>query len=122
MPRSSSGGANSRQILEIVRTDCTFVQQMVRGEQVWVGRCLHCNTRLIVALNGQSGREVTVEHIIPRSAGGGDELLNLGLACARCNHLKGVRHDSKGLRNPRAAEVIGRLLERRRARFRLPTR
>ena len=31
----------------------------------------------------------TIDHIIPRSKGGGDEIENLQLAHARCNKIKG---------------------------------
>jgi 5-methylcytosine-specific restriction endonuclease McrA len=57
---------------------------------------------------------------VPRSAGGSDDLLNLGLACFRCNNQKGRRHDPRGLGDAKAAELIERLLARRRARWRDP--
>lgn len=39
--------------------------------------------------------EVTIEHEIPRSAGGTDALTNLRLACKPCNAAKGGIHGPK---------------------------
>lgn len=46
-------------------------------------RCEYCRTsrRLI-------GMPLVVDHIIPQSAGGGDERENLAAACYRCNEFK----------------------------------
>lgn len=33
------------------------------------------------------GEDATIEHLVPRSAGGGNKLANYALAHARCNHL-----------------------------------
>jgi hypothetical protein len=55
-----------------------------------------------------------------RTHGGSDDLLNLGLACARCNMQKGYRPDVRDRRDARAREVIETLLERRRRRWREP--
>lgn len=65
------------------------------------------------ALNGG-----TIEHIIPKNHGGTDELENLAIACGRCNSEKGLRHDHKRPDDPKYREVIERLQERRRERFR----
>lgn len=110
--------ATRRRILEIVTTDRTFERVEYRGHEVWMGKCLHCNGRLTVGLDGTPISRVTIEHIVPRAKGGVDDLSNLGLACARCNHQKGRSHDQRS--DPRAAAVIERLLERRRARWRDP--
>ncbi|HZH03208.1 MAG TPA: HNH endonuclease [Myxococcaceae bacterium] len=96
----------------------TFEKKDARGQAVWIGRCLHCNAHLTIAEDGTPLSRASVEHIVPQSQGGTDEPLNLGLACARCNHLKGVHHDRKGLNDARGAEVIERLLRRRRDRYR----
>jgi 5-methylcytosine-specific restriction endonuclease McrA len=110
---------NQVTILRIVRTDSTFEKVRTRdGSFVWQGKCLHCGRKLVVELDGNAVARVTIEHIVPQSAGGTDDLLNLGLACARCNHRKGRQHDHKGLRDARAAELIEQLLEKRRARWR----
>ena len=112
--------SHHRLILEIVRTDRTFARVELRGREVWQGKCLHCNTHLAVALDGQPISRATVEHILPRTAGGGDDLPNLALACARCNSQKGIRIDHLGAGHPKFVEVIERLQQRRRARWREP--
>ncbi|MFO0596732.1 MAG: HNH endonuclease [Myxococcaceae bacterium] len=108
-------------LLAIVRTDSTFQKVRARGgAEVWEGKCLHCGKKLVVELDGTAVARVTIEHIVPQSAGGTDELLNLALACSRCNNRKGRQHDWKGLGDARAAELIEALLAKRRARWREP--
>src|SRR5262249_19302749 len=75
----------------------------VRGEQRWVGKCLHCGSRLMVMLDGTLLGTATIEHIVPRHHGGSDETQNLGLACASCNHEKGRRHDARRKPSARAS-------------------
>lgn len=97
----------------------------------WLGRCLHCRTRIGLDPSGKPWPGTTLEHIVPRSwfgkraaaaltAGlsGPDDPRNLALACARCNHGKGKGPDARGPGDPAAFEVIGRLLARRLARWR----
>lgn len=110
-----------QRILAIIATDRTFERTEWRGVAVWTGKCLHCNAHLIVGLDGEPQSRATIEHIVPRTHGGGDDLPNLGLACARCNMQKGVRHDSRAKGDARAQEVVARLLERRRERWREPS-
>ncbi|MFZ5446498.1 MAG: HNH endonuclease [Myxococcota bacterium] len=107
-------------LLDILRTDSTFEKVRTRDGEVWVGKCIHCGGKLTVELDGSASRRVTIEHIVPQSAGGTNDLLNLALACDRCNHQKGRTHDVRGLRDARAAEVVESLLARRRARWRNP--
>jgi 5-methylcytosine-specific restriction endonuclease McrA len=107
-------------ILAIVATDSTFTRAMHRGQEVWVGKCLHCNTRLAIALDGRPVSQATIEHIIPRIHGGTDVLENLGLACAACNQEKGLRHDLKHADNPKLQQVVAQLQARRRERWRDP--
>lgn len=42
-------------------------------------RCFYCDVELT------EGRQPTVEHLLPKSKGGGDDLANLALACGPCN-------------------------------------
>ena len=39
-------------------------------------------------------RNLTVDHVVPRSKGGSDHLDNLQLLCAACNSLKGNREQA----------------------------
>jgi 5-methylcytosine-specific restriction endonuclease McrA len=112
--------ARSHRVLAIVATDRTFEKRLVRGELMWVGKCLHCGSTLCVALDGDTRGQATIEHILPRGHGGTDELTNLALACARCNQQKGVRLDSRPSRDPRLNEVVERLAAKRRERWRAP--
>ena len=107
-------------MLAVAETDSTFESVEVDGREAWRGKCLHCNTPLLVFVEGSGSSTVTLEHIVPRTAGGTDELGNLGLACPRCNHGKGVRHDRKALTDARSLEVVEQLLEKRRKRWREP--
>jgi 5-methylcytosine-specific restriction endonuclease McrA len=109
-----------RRILDIVRTDATFERAEFRGHEVWVGRCLHCNGTLMIGLDGEPQSRATIEHIVPKSAGGSNEAPNLGLACARCNAQKGKRHDPGYAKSERAQALVARLLERRQERWREP--
>jgi len=104
--------------LQIVATDNTFVQHDVRGSPAWVGKCLHCNARLVVELDGSCGPDVTLEHILPRTHGGDNDLRNVALACARCNQQKGVRHDHKHHDDDGLRHVVALLQARRAARWR----
>jgi 5-methylcytosine-specific restriction endonuclease McrA len=104
-------------ISAVARTDTTF--RLVDGE--WIGKCLICSAPL--RFDAQTGGGVTVEHIVPRKLGGTDELLNLGLAHARCNYTKGVHWDEPKGRRGRQQEyeaLVTSLLTRRRARWRPP--
>ncbi|MCU0698300.1 MAG: HNH endonuclease [Myxococcaceae bacterium] len=105
-------------LLAVARTDATFEPVLVDGRRALRGRCLHCNRPLVLLDDGTPVSAITLEHIVPKTAGGTDDLGNLGLACPRCNHGKGVRHDRRLRTSARSAEVIERLLERRRARWR----
>jgi 5-methylcytosine-specific restriction endonuclease McrA len=116
-----SRSTTQKLLLAIIGTDKTFERLVIgAGEEAWVGKCLHCNTRLTVAIDGTPISRATIEHIVPKALGGTDELANLGVACSRCNHEKGVRHDPKGLGDPKLQAMIARLKERRRKRWRDP--
>jgi 5-methylcytosine-specific restriction endonuclease McrA len=110
-----------RTILAIVRTDTTFERaRAADGHDVWVGKCIHCRSKLVIRDDGEPLGPATIEHIRARSQGGSEDIDNLALACARCNHAKGVRHDAKKKPDARALEITERLLAERRARWREP--
>jgi 5-methylcytosine-specific restriction endonuclease McrA len=103
---------NAQKMALVAATDATFAR---RGP-LWAGKCLICNGPL--AFDAQTGEGATIEHIRARSRGGGDDLANLALVHARCNHEKGRRWDPKRRRHSEEYEAfIIRLIERRRARW-----
>lgn len=107
-------------VLGIVATDRTFAATMLDGARAWVGKCIHCTAKLVVSDSGQPMGVATIEHIWPQNLGGTNELVNLALACARCNREKGQRHDHKHAKDPRLLEIVERLRARRRERWREP--
>jgi 5-methylcytosine-specific restriction endonuclease McrA len=113
-----SGAKHRKLLLAIVATDATFEKSVVRGDPVWVGKCIHCNARLVVSPDGDADGAATIEHIVPRTHGGGDDLANLAVACARCNALKGKRLDHRRREDPTLTRVIETLRARRMARWR----
>jgi 5-methylcytosine-specific restriction endonuclease McrA len=48
------------------------------------GICMYCEKFLAI-------KETTIDHVIPRSKGGGNNWDNVVIACATCNHKKGNR-------------------------------
>ena len=113
-----SAAKHRQLLLAIVATDATFEKSVVRGEPAWVGKCIHCNARLVVSADGDADGAATIEHIVPRTHGGGDDLANLAVACARCNALKGKRLDHRRREDPTLTRVIDTLRARRLARWR----
>lgn len=100
-------------------------------EHGWRSRCLHCRTAVGLSITGEPWPGTTLEHIVPRAWFGKtsaralttafaspDDLRNLALACARCNHGKGRRSDVDGPGNSRAREVVAALLAARAMRWR----
>lgn len=106
-------------VLQIIKTDSTFTLHTFRDDkhQVWVGKCIHCNARMTVAKNGDT--DFTIEHLVPKYAGGGNNLENLALSCGDCNHEKGRRHDKNFAKSRpnHSHEVISALIEKRLKRF-----
>lgn len=100
--------------------------------RTWATRCLHCRAHLHVRDDGEALGAASLEHVVPRAWFGkrvaatltarvgddADDARNLALACQRCNHGKGTRHDARGPGDPRAREVVGALLDARMARWR----
>ena len=53
--------------------------------------CAYCGISMLpmtISLNGEEHRHATVDHIIPTSKGGVDEIENTLAACQRCNSFK----------------------------------
>jgi hypothetical protein len=75
--------------------------------------CHYCGTRLATEATAKGGRlenQVTLDHIIPRSRGGGNHLENFVLSCPGCNQWKGKEFYEKHCarcraRYARAAEL-----------------
>jgi 5-methylcytosine-specific restriction endonuclease McrA len=102
------------------------------NDGAWETRCLHCRRRLLVRADGEALGHATLEHVVPQSWFGKraaaalatqlgddpDDPRNLAIACASCNHAKGVSHDARGPSDARAIEVVTTLLQSRLARWR----
>ncbi len=76
------------------------------------GTCLYC----LADLHGSDPRDVTIDHVVPRSAGGGNESGNLVLCCRSCNCKK---QDLSLVRfaGPEARAHIRRNVKRSMARY-----
>lgn len=105
-------------LLAAAVTDSTFERTTLDGKTVWVGKCIHCNSKLVVADDGKSLGEATLEHVWPETQGGTNDVVNLAVACARCNREKGSRHDHRG--GQRLDEIVAVLRARRTDRWRDP--
>lgn len=106
-------------VLSIVRTDSTFALSDSNNSdpQFWIGKCIHCNSKLFVSAAGCT--DATVEHIQPLcNLGSAEDLYNLALACKRCNNRKGIDHDRRAGSGGRADEVITALQLKRKSRWR----
>ena len=56
-------------------------------------KCHLCKRKVDLSLPGTDSRGPTVDHLLPISAGGADELANVRLAHRSCNCRRGVRGD-----------------------------
>jgi 5-methylcytosine-specific restriction endonuclease McrA len=106
-------------LLAAAVTDKTFERATLDGRRVWIGKCVHCNSKLVVADDGRSLGEATLEHVWPEAQGGTNAVENLAVACARCNREKGTRHDHRG--GQRLEQVVAVLKARRLERWRDPS-
>jgi 5-methylcytosine-specific restriction endonuclease McrA len=92
-------------------------------------RCLHCRARLRLTEAGEPIGPATLEHVIPSSwfgrrsvaaltarVDGPEDARNLAIACSRCNHAKGARHDPHPSQEA-SRQYVQALLERRLARW-----
>ena len=63
--------------------------------QMWQeidGNCPYCGQKMWVRgihQRGKAKREATIEHIIPKSEGGSNEISNLTVSCNQCNRARG---------------------------------
>jgi 5-methylcytosine-specific restriction endonuclease McrA len=114
----ASRHSTARTILSIVRTDRTFELLPSIDGAVWQGKCIHCQSKLLIKESGEPISRATIEHIVPRHHGGTDDPGNLALACARCNHQKGKKLDARRLTDPTLQRVIALLQARRLERLR----
>ena len=105
-------------LLRAAESDRTFERVTVRGREYWVGRCIHCQSKVSVPLAHDEPASGTLEHIVARNHGGTDAIENLSVACARCNQGKGKRLDKRRRDDPTLTRVIAALQERRRERLR----
>jgi 5-methylcytosine-specific restriction endonuclease McrA len=105
-------------LLAAAVTDSTFERRTLDGKPVWVGKCIHCNSKLVVADTGRSLGEATLEHVWPETQGGTNDVKNLAVACSRCNREKGSRHDHRG--GERLEQIVSVLQARRLERWREP--
>jgi 5-methylcytosine-specific restriction endonuclease McrA len=97
-----------RELLDaLALSDTTF--ERIDGR--WSGKCLICNGRL--SFDAARPEGVSVEHIVPRGEGGGNDLRNLALTHPSCNGEKGRNWDNRRAR--RSAEDYARLVARLRA-------
>lgn len=109
--------AKHQRMLAVVATDRTFERQTLDGVTVWVGKCIHCNAKLVVTATGRQAGNATLEHIVPESRGGTNDVGNLAIACARCNREKSP-HDVAG--GDKLQAMQDQLLARRKERWRDP--
>jgi 5-methylcytosine-specific restriction endonuclease McrA len=105
--------SRNRILLDIIATDKTFEQFVFRGQTIWNGKCIHCNRNLMLCEDGKPISKATIEHIVPLTHGGGDDIKNLAIACESCNNLKGRTLDIKKRGHPQLEKVIASLQEKR---------
>ena len=56
------------------------------------GLCFWCKQPMVLAVGAKHNHNpniATLDHVVPRSHGGNDELTNLVVACNKCNQEKG---------------------------------
>lgn len=111
----------SRRTRNLLRTaaesDTTFAPSTIAGRNYLIGKCIHCQTKVTVPLDSDEPAHATLEHIVPKNHGGGDEPENLAVACKRCNQGKGKRLDARARTDETLQKVIALLQARRRERL-----
>jgi len=101
--------AHHKTAAQIADADSTFKKH----ESGWSGKCFYCGRKIFVSTHGAT--IATVEHILPRSRGGTNDLKNLALACVNCNNEKGRNADRKA-----PDEYFDKLLAKRLEQWREP--
>ncbi len=61
-------------------------------------RCEYCKTS-----SRLTGTPLVMDHILPKSLGGSDEMLNLAAACYRCNEFKSAKTHA---RDPKTNQLV----------------
>ncbi|HET9035660.1 MAG TPA: hypothetical protein VFN45_05625, partial [Myxococcaceae bacterium] len=111
--------SHRRRVPEIVASDSTFEPFDLHDRPAWAGKCIHCNSRLVVLAEGNPGG----------SGHGGTPGSDLGRrhrrrgeprAGLRRLQREGRRHDVRYGRTVLSVEVVTRLLQKRRPRLRPP--
>jgi 5-methylcytosine-specific restriction endonuclease McrA len=90
-----------------------------REDGDWVGKRLICGGPS--RFDTRTGEGATIEHILPRYLGGGNDMQNLGVAHWRCNGEKGRRWDPLARRRrdqERYSGLVARLRAERAWRWR----
>lgn len=83
----------SAKIAAAQQSDCHPKHNSTIRKQVWDltgGKCAYCDTAL--APEGNGSLSFVVEHVVPTSQGGPDNLANYVPACMSCNTSKGADH------------------------------
>jgi hypothetical protein len=113
----SSKNRRRNLIKQIIHSDSTFEPKHHKdGCIIWVGKCIHCNKK--IAVDDSWDTSFTIEHIVPKAAGGTDDIKNLALSHGTCNHEKGIKHDRHVGKGKRADEVVEALKAKRLSRWR----
>lgn len=79
-------------------------------------RCEYCGKDLLSSLDEYDAWQI--DHIVPKSAGGSEELANIALACRTCNHFKHSYAPIGSTRDERIADAKRYVLDRRRDKLR----
>lgn len=83
------------QMAETVRGDVHSLNDPAVRDMVWAmtdGHCAYCGTQLTKFKQENSSQNFCIEHVVPRSSGGPDNVANYVPACMGCNSSKGASH------------------------------